>query len=116
MDKLAERDAGEVLRQVLDRALAGDARAAELVLARTWPAPRTRRVTVPLPDLRAPGAHGEALARLAEEVARGHLAPDEAGAIAGLVERHAGAVQLADLAERIAALEAERQGVGSAAL
>lgn len=116
LDKMAERDAGRVLRQTLDRALAGDARAAELVLARTWPVPRTRRVTVPLPDLRERGAHGEALARLAEEVAHGRLAPDEAGALASLVERHAGVANLDALEARIALLESERRREGGDAL
>lgn len=116
LDKLAERDAGAVLRRVLDRALAGDARAAEIVLARMWPIPRTRRVTVSLPDLRERGAHGEALALLAQEVARGHLAPDEAGAIAALVERHAGLAHLDALEARVAQLEAERQRGTDAAL
>jgi crotonobetainyl-CoA:carnitine CoA-transferase CaiB-like acyl-CoA transferase len=77
------------------RAKQGDLKAAELVLARAWPARKGRPVALALPAVDtasgAAAAFGEVLAALAE----GRLTPEEAGAVTALLEAHVRALEAA---------------------
>lgn len=109
LDRIGEEAAADVLRKAVDAALAGDARAIELILSRTWPARRGRPVRLALPALDTAADLPAALASVAAAVARGEVTPDEGQAVGALLEAHRRAIETADLDARLAALE-RRQG------
>ena len=83
-----------------------NSRAAELILARVWPARKGRPVTLPeLPAIETPADLARALGTVAEAVASGAITPDEGQAVAAVLEAQRRAVETADLAERVARLE-----------
>lgn len=116
LDAMAAEAAEDILQGLIERARAGDVQAQTAILSRLWPIPKGRRVKLALPDVRGPGGAIEALAALLDATTAGMISGDEAQSIAGLVERYQAVVEVADLAERIAALEAERRGGTDAAL
>ena len=103
------RDAGrEIVQAVIDAAKGGDARAAELVLKRIWPEQKGRPVVLDLPRVTEAAHVVEALAEITNAAARGEITPDEAQALAGLVEVQRRAIETQELEARIAALEARK--------
>lgn len=112
LDRIAEDAAEEVLRGVIEGARRGDARCAETILRRAWPERRGRPVPVPLPDLRTPGDTAAAVAAIVKAVSEGTLSPEEGQMIAATVELHRRAVDVADIAARLEALEARSGGGG----
>ena len=110
LDKMAEADAADVLRAVLDRARAGDMAAAGMVLARLWPPRKGRPVSFDLPVISSSSDVTAALGTLIAAVGRGELTPDEAAAVGTLVETQRKAIELAELEARIAKLEVASAG------
>jgi hypothetical protein len=82
-------------------------RAAELILSRVWPAQKGRPVTVDLPPISAPSDLVAALAAVAQAVGGGTITPDEGQAVAAILEMQRRAVDTAELAARLEALEAQ---------
>jgi|SRR5271166_10425 len=91
-------------RAVLDKAKSGDVPAATLILARLWP-PRKARVRFHLPEMRSAADLVMGLGCLAAAVAAGELAPEEAAALAAVLESQRRAIETIELERRIAALE-----------
>ena len=113
MHQIGREGAERVLRKVLELAEAGDLRAAELLLARLWPARRGRPVELNLPPIRTAADLVLALAAVAAGMATGELSPDEAQAAASVLETQRRAAETADLEARIAAPEAGRGNAGA---
>jgi hypothetical protein len=90
---------------VLEQAKAGDTRAAEMVLARVWPVRRRRPVTLTLPPIKAAVDVVAALGAVTDAMAVGELTPEEASAVAGVLEVHRRAVETVDLEKRLHRLE-----------
>jgi hypothetical protein len=86
LDRIVGEGAERVLRKVLELAEAGDLRAAELLLARLWPARRGRPVELDLPPLRTAVDLPRALAVVSAAMALGAITPDEAQGVAGVLE------------------------------
>jgi hypothetical protein len=105
LDAIGDAAAEEVLRKVVDRARGGDLKAAEMLLSRIWPPRRSRPVEIDLPAMKAAEDVVAALAAVAAEMAAGRLSPDEAQAVAAVLEIQRKAIETADLEQRIAALE-----------
>ncbi|MBL6082094.1 hypothetical protein JMJ56_29385 [Belnapia sp. T18] len=106
LDAIGAEGAEDVLRKVVEDAKAGDMRAAEILLRRVWPERKGRLVEFQLPPIATAADTAKAAAAIVEAVATGDLTPDEAQAVAGVVEVQRRAIETAELAERIAALEA----------
>src|SRR5450432_3356203 len=71
-------DAGKQIVQVmLDKALAGDTRAADLLLLRIWPARRGRPVEIDAPPLKTAPDYVPAATGLVNAVMRGEMTPHE---------------------------------------
>jgi hypothetical protein len=103
-------DATEALiRTVLEAATGGDMRAASIVLARTWPHRRGRPVELDLPSVEKAGGLVQAQAAVVAALARGELTPDEAAAVASLLENQRRAIEMHDLEKRLRQLEEERK-------
>lgn len=106
LDAIGAAGAEAVLARTIEAAKQGDMRAAELLLSRVWPARKGRPVSLPdLPAIATPGDLVVALGAIAEAVAGGSITPEEAQAVASVLEAQRRAVETADLAERIERLE-----------
>lgn len=106
LDAIGAAGAEDVLRKVVEDAKAGDIRAAEILLRRVWPERKGRLVEFDLPPIAGAADAVKAVAAIVDAVATGELTPDEAQAVASVVEIQRRAIETAELAERIAALEA----------
>ncbi len=97
-------------RKAVELALGGDMTALRLCLERIVPPRKDAPVKVSLPTMESVADIPAVTAAVLEAVARGELTPSEAQAVAGLVEAHRKAVELADIEKRVAALEATNKG------
>jgi hypothetical protein len=109
LDDLADGDAEAVLRAVIDAAKSGDVGAANLLLARVWPARRGRPVRFELPPVKSAADVSVALSGLLATVAAGAITPEEAEAVARLLDLQRKSIETANLEGRIAALEEETE-------
>ncbi|MBL6457835.1 hypothetical protein JMJ55_21075 [Belnapia sp. T6] len=106
LDAIGTEGAEDVLRKVVEDAKAGDMRAAEILLRRVWPERKGRLVELDLPPVATAADAVKAAAAIVAAVATGELTPEEAQAVAGVVEIQRRTIETAELAERIAVLEA----------
>lgn len=109
LDQMAEGDAEAVLAKQLKLAKSGDQRAAEIVLARIWPARRSRPVSLDLPAIKSAADVVAALGVVADAVGSGAITPDEGQAVGAVLETKRRAIETVELESRIAALEKERK-------
>lgn len=103
-ERINER-AGEVLQTVVDAALAGNLLAAQLVLSRVIPPARGQAVPVELPALAVAGTLTEKADAVLAAVGAGELAPDVGAQLIGAVAGAARIAEIAELADRLAAIE-----------
>ena len=108
LDQLADAGGREILEKLMDAAKGGDMRAADLVLSRIWPVRKGRPITLELPPIETAADIVSALGKVADAVAAGDVTPDEASAVAHVLEVKRRAIETADLESRISALEKER--------
>jgi hypothetical protein len=106
LDAIGAEGAAEVMQAVVAAAKDGDMRAADILLRRLWPERKGRPVNVELPALDDAGGIVAALGAVAGAVAGGEISPEEGQAVAAILETQRRAIETADLAARIAALEA----------
>lgn len=105
LDQAAAEAALAVLHGVLDKARAGDLQAAAIVLARLWAPRKGRPVAIALPPITAPADVTAALSVITAAVAAGEITPDEAGAIASVIETARKNLELVEIEKRLTALE-----------
>ncbi|WP_378947765.1 DUF5681 domain-containing protein [Mesorhizobium sp. ANAO-SY3R2] len=109
LEELAEGEAEEIARVMIQNAKKGDAIAARAILDRVWPARKGARVQFELPEVAKADDLPGAVAAVNRQVAEGDISPDEAALIVGLLETQRKAIETSELAARLAALE-ERMG------
>jgi hypothetical protein len=109
LDILGRNASEEIVLAVIQQAKSGDMRAAELVLRRVWPERKGSPVELDLPTIRTAEDAMLAMRVVTDAAAAGTISPDEGEGFAKLIEAHRRAIETADLAERIAALEADRR-------
>jgi hypothetical protein len=107
-ETLLAKDAGNVVRVVVDAAKGGDMAACRLVLDRVLPPRKGRPVRFSLPPIATAADLVSALGAVLGGVAGGELTPDEAAAIGGLIEANRKALEIVELDARVAALERQR--------
>jgi hypothetical protein len=105
VQSLLEGKAEDVARKVLEMAQAGNIRALRMCLDRIAPAPKYRPGSCELPPLENPADTVKAMAKIAEAVAIGDLAPCEAISMAKVVETYIHALQAKAFDERLAKVE-----------
>ena len=93
------------MQAVVTAAVAGDMRAAEILLRRLWPERKGRPLAVDLPPIAGAADLPAAVGAVVQSVAAGDLTPEEGQAIAAILETQRRAIETADLAARIEALE-----------
>jgi hypothetical protein len=113
VEQMMDGDLEQIVATCLRLAKGGDMAAIREVLVRVAPVRKGAPVTVDIPAIRNVADVPAALAKLAEHVAAGLLSPEEAGAVASVLEDYVNAVEAVDLAKRVEALEAQYQTAGS---
>lgn len=105
LDLVGQEAAVDIMRSVVAEALAGDMRAADILLARLWPVRRGCPVRLDLPTIKTASDLAQALAIVVQAVGAGHLTPEEAASVSAVLEMQRRAIELGDLENRITALE-----------
>ena len=105
-EALLDGEAEALTRKAIDAALGGDVTALRLCLERLVPARKERPVTFALPPIANATDHPAALEAIMTGVAVGDLTPGEAHAFAGILKEHRAAIETAEFAARLDALEA----------
>ncbi|MEQ1941492.1 DUF5681 domain-containing protein [Mesorhizobium sp. VNQ89] len=105
LDALAEGEAEDIVRAMIDKAKEGDSQAGKTILERIWPPRKGARLQFALPDVATADELPTAIAGINRQVADGDLSPDEGVLIVGLLDAQRKAIETSDLAQRVAALE-----------
>jgi hypothetical protein len=104
-EKLMQADAKAIVETVLTAARAGDMTAARIVLDRIAPASRDRSIRFAMPPVSTADDTASAMSAILAAVASGDLTPIEGQAVASLLEGFRKTLELAQLEQRILALE-----------
>lgn len=105
VEALLDGEAEALTRRAIEMALDGDGPAMRLCLDRLCPPRKDRTITFTLPEITVPADLTKATAALLKGVADGEITPGEAGELSRLLDAHVRAIEVTDLAARIAALE-----------
>jgi hypothetical protein len=104
-EKLLDDDRDAIVRTVIAAAKGGDPTAMRLCIERLIPVRKGRPVVFDLPPIETAADVANALGAIAGAMAAGELTPDEAGAVAGVIEFRRRAIETVEHEERIRKLE-----------
>ena len=105
VEELLDGEAEALTQKAIDKAKEGDIQALKLCLDRICPPRKGRTVEFDLPPELDLNSLADSTALLIRAVAAGEVSPEEAQAVAGLLEAHRKAVETQELEQRIARLE-----------
>jgi len=105
MEALLDGEADAITRKAIELAKSGDLTALRLCMERLLPPRRERPVSIDMPKVTVARDLIEATAALTTAAATGEITPGEAADLAKLVESTARAIEVSDIAERLAKLE-----------
>jgi hypothetical protein len=109
LDALLDGEGEAITRKAIELATSGDTVALRLCLDRILPVRKDRPVTFALPPIDTTADLVKATSSLLQAVAAGDLTPSEAAELGKLVDAHVRAIEVTDIQERLARIEAERQ-------
>ena len=109
-EKLLEDDRDAIVRAVIAAAKGGDSTAMRLCIERLIPVRKGRAVVFDLPTIETAADVANALGAIAGAMAAGELTPDEAGAVAGVIEAKRRAIETVEHEERLRKLEERNPG------
>ena len=109
LDEIGREGIEEVIRKVADAARDGNMCAASILLARAWPRGSGRPVTLDLPAVETAAGVVRAQAAVVAAMAAGTITPDEAAAIAHVLEGQRRAIETHDHEKRLRELEARKK-------
>jgi hypothetical protein len=107
-EQLAEGRAEQLFEKVWELAQAGDVSCLRMLLDRFWPPRKGQPVNVVMPPINTSQDVFPAIASIWTAIREGRLTPDEASALSIVIDRSIQAIELHDIARRIAALEEAR--------
>ena len=107
VEQLFEGDALAVGKKALKMALAGNEVCIKLILDRVAPVPRGRRVRFALPQVSSTGDLVAVVNSILKAASVAEISIDEAAALADVVASGVRIIEVTELAERIALLEAK---------
>jgi hypothetical protein len=107
LDSLAAEGAQAIVKKMIETALDGDVRAAEVLLKRAWTPPRGRTVELDLPTVQEAADLVPAHAAVVAAVGEGTLTPEEGSALSSILEAQRRAIEVVALEQRVRQLEAE---------
>ena len=105
---LDERGAGvgeQVFQVIVDKALAGDLRAAEILLSRVWPTRRGRPLAIDTVPMKAPSDLVPVASDVTNAVLNGEMTPHEGRAIASLFQMQCKMFELEEFERRLREVE-----------
>ena len=105
IEALLEGEAEAIGRKCIERALEGDGLALRLVMERLVPLRRGRLVEFDMPEVGGGADLARALGAVLKATAAGSLTPDEASAIAHIIDTRRRALETAELEQRVDVLE-----------
>lgn len=105
IEKLLDGEGEALTRKAIDLAKNGDMQALRLCLERLFPPRRDRPVSFHMPKIASIADIVPAQSALLEAVATGEITPSEAGEVSKLLDSYTRAVEVSELAERLALLE-----------
>ena len=105
MDVLLDADAKAITEKCIELAKGGDSAALRLCMERLVPPRKERVVCFEMPPLEKAADCIPVIASIMQGVAAGDLTPGEAAALSKILDSYTRAVELTDLAEKIAKLE-----------
>jgi hypothetical protein len=103
--ELLEGEAQALTRRAIDAALGGDMVALRLCLDRIVPPVKDRPISISLPQITDACDLPKITGALLAAVAAGEICPSEAAILSKVVDVHRGALEIADITERIIKLE-----------
>ena len=109
-EKIMQDNADAIVKSVVEAAKNGDACAMRLCVERLIPVRKGRPVKFDLPAIETPADIANALGAVAGAMAEGELTPDEANAVAGVIEFRRRAIETVEHEERIRKLEERHPG------
>lgn len=99
-------DAGQrIFHVMLDKALAGDTRAADLLFSRIWPTRRGRPVAIDTTPLKDAHDYVPAATGVANAVMDGEVTPEEGQALSRVLDTQLRAIDVSDIERRLRAVE-----------
>jgi Family of unknown function (DUF5681) len=104
-EQLLDGQVEALTQKCVEMALGGDGMAMRICLERILPARKSRPVTFDLPQIETAADVTGALGTIAKAMATGELTPDEAGAVAGVIEAKRRAIETVEHEERLRKLE-----------
>lgn len=107
IEALLEGQHEALTNKAVEKALEGDMTAMRLCLDRIAPPRKDAPISFALPPIRTAADTVTASSALLDAVAVGDVTPDEAGRVMALLTAHKALVEVGDLEQRIAALEAK---------
>ena len=105
LEQLAEGQAEQLFEKLRELAQAGDVSCLRWILDRLWPPRKGQPVNVAMPPINTSQDVFPAIASIWTAIREGRLTPDEASALSIVIDRSIQAIELHDIAKRIAALE-----------
>ena len=110
MEELLDGEAEAITRKAIEMAKEGDMTAIRLCLERILPTIKSRPIEIDLPPVETAqdiqSAHGAVIAAMA----KGEITPDDAAAIAGVLEARRRAIETVELEARIEEIEQRQSG------
>jgi Family of unknown function (DUF5681) len=104
-EKLMQDDVEGIVNAVLTAARAGDMAAARMILDRIAPTRKGRPVEFELPTIETTSDLVPTIEAVVSAMAAGELTPDEASAVAAVIDAKRRAFETIDIERRIAAME-----------
>ena len=105
--ELLEGEASALTRKAIDAALGGDMVALRMCLDRIVAPTKDRPISIVLPKITNASDLPKITGALLVAVATGQIGPSEAAILSRVVDAHRGALEIADITERIERLEDE---------
>jgi hypothetical protein len=104
-EKIMQDNADDIVKSVVEAAKNGDSCAMRLCVERLIPVRRGRPVMFDLPPIATAADVTSVLGTVVEAMAQGELTPDEAGAVAGVIEAKRRAIETVEFELRLQKLE-----------
>ena len=104
-EQLVEGQAEQLVQKVLELAQGGNMTALRMVLDRVWPPRKGQPVNVVMPSINTSEDVLAAIASIWTAIRQGDLTPEEASALSIVIDRSIHAIEVHDIAKRIAVLE-----------
>jgi hypothetical protein len=109
LERLAEGEAEQIIRKVLEKAKAGDDACLRMLMDRLWPARRGQPVKLDMQPLKTPTDVLDAITSLWSAIGQGHFTPEEASALSLVAERSMQVISQQELLKRIEVLEKDQE-------